>query len=135
MGADEDADAMLRLGVKIAQGFAVPVYYETVRGQRMQRSLASGIVGDLNTKTGGGQIKTILFKGWPALRLDSVRDGGARQQHDGCKQAQGPEAVDQFEADDITTTDPSGRVTDKTFDDFAGQKGDLSGVRAILGLE
>jgi sugar phosphate isomerase/epimerase len=27
------------------------------------------------------------------------------------------------------------RVTDKTFDDFAGQKGDQSGVRAILGLE
>ena len=61
---------------------------------RMQRFLASGIVGDLNTKTGGGQIKTVLFKGWPALRLDSVRNGGARQQHDGHKQAQGPEAVD-----------------------------------------
>lgn len=27
------------------------------------------------------------------------------------------------------------RVTDKTFDDFAGGKGDKSGVRAILGLE
>jgi sugar phosphate isomerase/epimerase len=27
------------------------------------------------------------------------------------------------------------RVTDKTFDDFAGQKGDAAGVRAILGLE
>lgn len=27
------------------------------------------------------------------------------------------------------------RVTDKTFDDFAGAKGDVSGVRAILGLE
>ena len=27
------------------------------------------------------------------------------------------------------------RVTDKTFDDFAGGKGDTSGARAILGLE
>ena len=27
------------------------------------------------------------------------------------------------------------RVTDKTFDDFAGGKGDTKGARAILGLE
>jgi hypothetical protein len=62
LGADEDADAMLRLGVKIAQGFADPVYYEAVRGQRMQRFLASGIVGDLNTKTGGEQIKLFFSR-------------------------------------------------------------------------
>ena len=85
---------MLRLGVKVAQGFANPVYYEAVRRQRMQRFLPSGIVGDLNTKTGGRQIKTVLFKGWPAWRLDSVHTAGAKQQYDGRKQAQGPEAVD-----------------------------------------
>jgi hypothetical protein len=49
----------------------------------MQRFLPSGIVGDLNTKTGGRQIKTVLFQGRPAWRLDSGHNGGAKQQHDG----------------------------------------------------
>ena len=37
----------------------------------------------------------------------------------------GPAAVDQFEADDIITTDPSGRVTDKTQDKKDLSSGDL----------
>jgi ketosteroid isomerase-like protein len=37
----------------------------------------------------------------------------------------GPAAVDQFEADDITTTDPGGRVTDKTQDKKDLSSGDL----------
>lgn len=38
---------------------------------------------------------------------------------------QGPAAVDQFEADEIITTDPSGRVTDKTQDKKDLSSGDL----------
>ena len=49
---------------------------------------------------------------------------------------QGPAAVDQYEADDIITTDPSGRVTDKAQDrldlssgDFKIQSEELSEIK------
>ena len=38
---------------------------------------------------------------------------------------QGAAVVDQFEADDITSTDPSGRVTDRTQDEKDLSSGDL----------
>jgi integrase len=48
LGADEDADAMLRLGAKVAQGFADPVFFRpidkggTVRASRLtDRSVAN----------------------------------------------------------------------------------------------
>jgi hypothetical protein len=94
LGADEDADAMLRVGIKITHGFANPVYHEAVRRQRAQRFFPSRIVGNLDTKTGGRQIKAVLFQGQLAWRLRSGQAESAKQQHNGWKQAQGPEAMD-----------------------------------------
>src|SRR5581483_8980334 len=88
LGADEDADAMLRLGIIVAQGLAGSVRDEAVCRQRMQRLLPRGIVGDLNMKAGGRQIKAVLLQGWPAWRFDRERSGGAKPEHYGRKHPQ-----------------------------------------------
>ena len=63
LGADEDADAMLRFGIKITQGFASPVYDEAVRRQRAQRFLPSRIVGDLDHENRQTTDKNCSFPG------------------------------------------------------------------------
>jgi len=42
---------------------------EAMRRQRAQRFLPSRIVGNLDMKTGGRQIKAGLVRGWLAWRL------------------------------------------------------------------
>src|SRR6201986_1278303 len=52
LGADEDANAMLRFGIQITQGVASAVHDEAMRRQRMQRFLPRRIVGALDAKAG-----------------------------------------------------------------------------------
>ena len=78
LAADEDADAMLRLGVEIAHVAAGEVVDdEAVRRQRVQRLLAGGVVGDLYLKAGRGEIKTVLVEEGLARRLQRREQRGA----------------------------------------------------------
>src|SRR5882757_7045891 len=61
-GADEDADAVDRFGIEIADVAAVLVDHEAVRRQRVQRLLPRLIIGDLDTEAGRRQQKTVLVE-------------------------------------------------------------------------
>jgi hypothetical protein len=77
LGTDEDTDAMLRFGIRITQAVANPICHEAVGRQRTQCFLPRRIVGKLDAKTGGRQIKTVLFQGRPGAvrRLVGIEVG------------------------------------------------------------
>ena len=65
--------------------------------------------------------------GQGATKSSAVEDQIKKYEQDWAQATinQGPAAVDQYEADDIITTDPSGRVTDKAQDRMDLSSGDL----------
>ena len=76
-----------------------------------------------------------------ASKTSSLEDQIKKQEQNWAQATikEGAAAVDQYEADDIITTDPSGRVTDKTQDkldlssgDFKIQSEELSDVRVRI---
>lgn len=61
-----------------------------------------------------------------AFAKGSAEDEVTKLEHDWAQDTiNGPAAVDKYEADDIITTDPNGRVTDKTQDKKDLSSGDL----------
>ena len=95
LGADEDADAVVRLGIEIAHLVAVFVNHEAVRRQRVHRLLARGIVGDLDPESGRRQIETVLVEKWLARRFQRRQQRGAQQQ---CDRRDGTERLAMQEA-------------------------------------
>lgn len=94
LGPDEDADAVLRLGVEIADVAAGEVVDdEAVRRQRVQRLLAGGIVGELRLETGRGEIEAVLVEEGLARRLQGREQRDAEQQHGGGEEAEGFDAA------------------------------------------
>ena len=82
-----------------------------------------------------------LAAGQDASKTSSLEDQIKKQEQNWAQATvkDGAAAVDQYEADDIITTDPSGRVTDKTQDkldlssgDFKIQSEELSDVRVRI---
>lgn len=68
-----------------------------------------------------------LVAGQEASKTSSVEDQIKKQEQNWAQATvkEGAAAVDQYEADDIIDTDPSGRVTDKTQDKTDLSSGDL----------
>src|SRR5712672_583582 len=60
--ADEDADAVGRLGIEIADVAAIIVNHEAMRRQGAHRLLAGGIIGELYAKSGRGEQKAVLLE-------------------------------------------------------------------------
>src|SRR6185436_11993092 len=80
LGADEDAYTMLRLGIEIPDVTRAEVMnHEAMRRQRVQRLLASGIIGEMHFEARGGKIKTVLVEEWFTRRLHSQQRKGWHQ--------------------------------------------------------
>ncbi len=60
--ADEDADAVVRLGIEVTNIAAVVVDDKAMRRQRPHCFLPGGIIGKLHAKSGRGKQKTVLLE-------------------------------------------------------------------------
>jgi ketosteroid isomerase-like protein len=72
-------------------------------------------------------LSLLLAAGQDASKTSSVEDQIKKQEQNWAQATvkEGAAAVDQYEADDIITTDPSGRVTDKAQDKLDLSSGDF----------
>ena len=77
--ADEDADAVVRLGIEIAHVVAGAMNHEAMRRQRVQRLLARFVIGDLDAEAGRREIKTVLVEERLARRFQRHEQRGAQQ--------------------------------------------------------
>ena len=80
--ANEDADAVVRLGIEIAHVVSEPVNHEAMRRQRVHRFFPRRVVGDLHAEAGRGEIKAVLVEERLARRFHRDEQRSAQQERD-----------------------------------------------------